>query len=119
MPRPRKNKDDAWMPPRVYLGRSAYEYHPKGGGNIRLCDKTSTQAQVWSAWEALMNDRPDYSMLEGLIERFFKSGEFFELAPETQKDYRKYSKKLLMYLGKCRRTLSNLNIFGVIWTSGE
>ncbi|KAA5637656.1 integrase, partial [Pseudomonas aeruginosa] len=55
MPRPRQNKDDAWMPPRVYLGRSAYEYHPKGGGNIRLCDKTSTQAQVWSAWEALMN----------------------------------------------------------------
>ncbi len=31
-------------------------------------------------------------MLEGLIERFFKSGEFFELALETQKDYRKYSK---------------------------
>ncbi|GKL80905.1 tyrosine-type recombinase/integrase [Klebsiella pneumoniae] len=100
MPRPRKNKDDAWMPPRVYLGRSAYEYHPKGGGNIRLCDKTSTQAQVWSAWEALMNDRPDYSMLEGLIERFFNSGEFFELAPETQKDYRKYSKKIIDVFGK-------------------
>lgn len=48
MPRARKNKDDAWMPPRVYLGRSAYEYHPKGGGNIRLCDKTCTQAQVWT-----------------------------------------------------------------------
>ena len=30
-----------------------------------------------------------FAMLEGLIERFFKSGELFELALETQKDYRK------------------------------
>ena len=44
MARSRKNKDDAWMPPRVYIGRSAYEYHPKVGGNIRLCDKTCSQA---------------------------------------------------------------------------
>ena len=100
MPRQRKNKDDAWMPPRVYLGRSAYEYHPKGGGNIRLCDKTSTQAQVWTAWEALLNDRPNDSLLVGLIERFFKSGDFFELAPETQKDYRKYSKKIIGVFGE-------------------
>ncbi len=33
-------------------------------------------------------------MLEGLIERFFKSGEFFEAALETQKDYRKFSKNM-------------------------
>ncbi|MFW8080112.1 integrase, partial [Klebsiella pneumoniae] len=38
--------------------------------------------------------------LEGLIERFFNSGEFFELAPETQKDYRKYSKKIIDVFGK-------------------
>lgn len=100
MPRTRKNKDDAWMPPRVYLGRSAYEYHPKGGGNIRLCDKTCTQAQVWTAWETLINDRPDDSVLAGLVEKFFKSGDFFELAAETQKDYRKYSRKVLDVFGK-------------------
>lgn len=100
MPRQRKNKNDAWMPPRVYLGRSAYEYHPKGGGNIRLCDKTSTQAQVWTAWDALLNNQHDNSLLTGLIERFFKSGDFFELASETQKDYRKYSKKIIEVFGK-------------------
>lgn len=88
------------MPPRVYLGRSAYEYHPKGGGNIRLCDKTSTQAQVWTAWEALINDRPDDSLFAGLVERFFQSGDFFELAAETQKDYRKYSQKILAVFGQ-------------------
>ncbi|VTP13181.1 Phage integrase family protein [Phytobacter ursingii] len=100
MPRARKNKEDCWMPPRVYLGKSAYEFHPKGGGNIRLCDKTCTQAQVWTAWEALINDRPDDSLFAGLVERFFKSGDFFELALETQKDYRKYSQKLLAVFGK-------------------
>lgn len=100
MPKARKNKEDAWMPPRVYLGRSAYEYHPKGGGNIRLCDKTCTQAQVWTAWEALLNDRPDDSLFAGLVERFFKSSDFFELAVETQKDYRKYSQKILAVFGQ-------------------
>ena len=100
MPRARKNKDDAWMPPRVYLGRSAYEYHPKGGGNIRLCDKSCTQAQVWAVWETLINDRPDDSAFTGLVDRFFKSGDFFELAAETQKDYRKYSRKVLDVFGK-------------------
>lgn len=88
------------MPPRVYLGRSAYEYHPKGGGNIRLCDKSCTQAQVWTAWEALINDRPDDSVFAGLVDKFFKSGDFFELAAETQKDYRKYSRKVLDVFGK-------------------
>lgn len=100
MARARKNKEDAWMPPRVYLGRSAYEFHPKGGGNIRLCDKSCTQAQVWTAWEALINDRPDDSLFAGLVERFFKSGDFFELAGETQKDYRKYSQKILAVFGQ-------------------
>ncbi|WP_312122948.1 tyrosine-type recombinase/integrase [Kosakonia cowanii] len=100
MPRRRKNKEDAWMPPRVYLGRSAYEFHPKAGGNIRLCDKTSTQAQVWAAWESLMNQRPDDSLFAGLIELFFKSADFFELAKETQKDYKKYSKKIIDVFGK-------------------
>lgn len=88
------------MPPRVYLGRSAYEFHPKGGGNIRLCDKACSQAQVWTAWEALINERPDDSHFAGLVERFFKSGDFFELASETQKDYRKYSQKVLAVFGQ-------------------
>lgn len=83
MPRIRKNKDDAWMPPRVYMGRSAYEFHPINGGNIRLCDKTATQAQVWAAWEALINERPDTTTLAGLVERFLKSADFFGLAVET------------------------------------
>ena len=100
MARLRKNKEDTWMPSRVYLGKSAYEFRPKGGGNIRLCDKTSSRAQVWSAWEALIDNTPDDSLFTGLVERFFKSADFFELAPETQKDYRKYSQKILAVFGQ-------------------
>ncbi|MBA0162249.1 tyrosine-type recombinase/integrase [Pectobacterium versatile] len=85
---------------RLYLGRSAYEYHPKGGGNIRLCDKTCTRAQVWTAWEALINDRPNDSLFSGLTEKFFTSGDFFELSTETQKDYKKYSRKILAVFGQ-------------------
>lgn len=87
------------MPSRVYIGHSAYEYHPKGGGAVRLCDKTATQAEVWVAWEKLVSNRPDDSLFTALVNKFFKSGDFSELAFETQKDYRKYSVKVLVEFG--------------------
>ncbi|MBK0032712.1 tyrosine-type recombinase/integrase [Erwinia sp. S43] len=100
MARPRANKADLWMPPRTYRGRSAYEFHPKNGGAIRLCGFDSTQAEVWSAYEALINDRKNEDFFEGLTESFFTSADFFELSFETQKDYRKYSVKVLSVFGK-------------------
>jgi len=100
MARVRVNKEDQWMPPRTYRGRSAYEFKPKNGGTIRLCDITSTPSQVWSAYEALINDRTDENTFSGLVENFFKSADFFELGKETQKDYRKYSLKVISVFGK-------------------
>ncbi|KQN56760.1 tyrosine-type recombinase/integrase [Erwinia sp. Leaf53] len=100
MPRVRANKEDLWMPPRTYRGRSAFEFKPRNGGTIRLCDITSTQSQVWAAYEALINDRRDEDAFAGLTERFFSSADFFELSVETQKDYRKYSIKVLSVFGQ-------------------
>ena len=100
MARVRVNKEDQWMPPRTYRGRSAYEFKPKNGGTIRLCDITSTPSQVWSAYEALINDRTDENTFSGLVENFFKSADFSELGTETQKDYRKYSLKVISVFGK-------------------
>lgn len=100
MARVRVNKEDQWMPPRTYRGRSAYEFKPKNGGTIRLCDITSTPSQLWSAYEALINDRTDENTFSGLVENFFKSADFFELGTETQKDYRKYSLKVISVFGK-------------------
>ena len=98
MARPRKH--NLWAPPRVYRGHSAYEFHPKNGGAIRLCALTSTPAQVWAAYEALINDRKVEDFFEGLVEKFFSSADFFELAQETHKDYRKNSVKILAVFGK-------------------
>jgi len=100
MARVRKNAADAWMPPRVYRGRSAFEFKAKNGGTIRLCDADSSPSQVWTAYEALINDRKREDLLEGLAESFFNSADFFELAKETQKDYRKYAVKILVVFGK-------------------
>lgn len=100
MARTRKNKDDVWMPPRVYRGRSAFEFKPKNGGAIRLCGFECSQSQVWAAYEALINDRKNENAFEGLAEQFFNSADFFELASETQKDYRKYAVKVISVFGK-------------------
>lgn len=39
----RIRKKDAWLPSRVYRGKSAYEWHPKSGGCVRLCGLGATQ----------------------------------------------------------------------------
>jgi integrase len=100
MGRKRKNKASAWMPPRVYMGKSAYEYHPKDGGNIRLCDRTCSQSEVWAAWEKLLKETPKSNILESLIKKFFNSPDFYDLAKETQKDYLKYSKPVIAVFGQ-------------------
>ncbi|MEA9393152.1 tyrosine-type recombinase/integrase [Acerihabitans sp. TG2] len=100
MGRKRKNSQDNWMPPRTYRGRSAYEFKPIAGGAIRLCGFDATAAQVWTAYENLINNRKDESIFEGLVGKFFNSTDFFELAVETQRDYRKYSQKVLAVFGQ-------------------
>ncbi|NYA43107.1 tyrosine-type recombinase/integrase [Serratia fonticola] len=99
MGRKRSNPKDNWMPPRTCRGRSAYEFKPKLGGTIRLCGFDSTPAQVWAAYEALINDQQNKNDLDYLVKLFFKSPDFMELALETQKDYRKYSVKVLSVFG--------------------
>lgn len=99
MGRKRSNPADNWMPPCTCRGRSAFEFKPKNGGTIRLCGFESTPAQVWAAYEALINNKKDESTFDGLVDSFFNSGDFMELATETQKDYRKYAVKVLAVFG--------------------
>ncbi|EPC5388233.1 tyrosine-type recombinase/integrase [Serratia proteamaculans] len=99
MGRKRSNPEDNWMPPRTCRGRSAYEFKPKLGGTIRLCGFDSTPAQVWAAYEELINDQQKKNDFSYLVQQFFQSADFMELAMETQKDYRKYSVKVLGVFG--------------------
>ncbi|HDS1208908.1 TPA: tyrosine-type recombinase/integrase [Shewanella algae] len=95
----RKNKADSSLPLRVYRGRSAFEWKPKGGGTVRLCSLDSPMSEVWRQYEAVSSEAENASTVSGLVSRFFASADFIELSKETQKDYRKYSKNILAVFG--------------------
>ncbi len=85
----RKNKADAWLPSRVYRGKSAFEWHPKAGGSVRLCSLDATPAEVWTAYEdaeAKHGKKPRYSVGR-LAAEYFESRTFLRRRPRTQRDY--------------------------------
>jgi site-specific recombinase XerC len=95
-----RKKEDQWMPPRVYRGRSAFELKPVGGGTIRLCDLTSQQSKVWKAYEDYMSIADSKHTVNHLVSEFFDSADFRDLSAHTRKDYKKYSKRVLSAFGK-------------------
>ncbi|MEQ9721257.1 tyrosine-type recombinase/integrase [Yersinia alsatica] len=96
----RKNPEDAVLPPRVYRGKSKYEFHPARGGAIILCPLSAPISHVWTCYEKINNEPLEKATLNKLTELFFHSADFCELAIETQKDYRKYARRLLLVFGK-------------------
>ncbi|GBL02964.1 tyrosine-type recombinase/integrase [Glaciecola sp. KUL10] len=96
----RRNKEDAWMPARVYRGKSAYEFHPKNGGAIRLCSLNAAKWEVLKAHEDQLNKLDSKNSLAALINEFFESADFADLAKTTQSDYQKYSRKIIAVFGK-------------------
>lgn len=52
-----------------------------------------------AAYEELINDQKKKNDFAYLVQQFFQSADFMELALETQKDYRKYSVKVLGVFG--------------------
>lgn len=70
MPRIRKNPEDNWMPPRVRLGKSAYEFRTPDGRTVRLCNRDLSKSQVWAAYENFINDIKVGSNFHALCEEF-------------------------------------------------
>lgn len=101
-PSKRKNEADKWMPPRVYKGRSAYEYHPPGGGNIRLCALTASKADVWVEYEKHFKADTKQGTVAFLITGYTSDKNFIALAPQTQKDYLDCKEKINDVFGKMR-----------------
>ncbi|MHA7847275.1 tyrosine-type recombinase/integrase [Serratia sp. D1N4] len=95
----RKNPADHWMPPRVYRGRSAYEFRNNKGQVIRLCALDCAQSAVWAAYEKHVEQQKEDETFKTLANRFLTSAEFTDLAFETQKDYHKYANKLMPVFG--------------------
>lgn len=96
----RKNPADAVLPPRVYRGKSKYEFHPASGGSVSLCPLDSPVSLVWAKYEAALKDIEEKTNLSGLIDEFFASADYHKLGNETRKDYKKYSRKLIPVFGK-------------------
>lgn len=96
----RKNPSDNALPPRVYRGKSKFEFHPASGGSISLCPLTASISEVWARYEAALLEVDKKTNLSGLVAEFFASADFCKLSPETKKDYQKNAKKLLPVFGK-------------------
>lgn len=102
MARTRKDPKDNHLPKRVYRGRSAYEFKHPDGRTIRLCSLDSDKSVIWSHYEKLINEDKCTETYASLVEEFFKSVDFMDLSGETQKDYTKYSRKVLPIFGKMK-----------------
>ncbi|MGM0514918.1 MAG: tyrosine-type recombinase/integrase [Pseudomonadota bacterium] len=95
----RKNHADNWMPPRVYRGRSVYEFRHNNGRTIKLCPLDAAQSTVWLEYEKYIEQQKNEETFKTLSNRFLTSAEFTDLAFETQKDYQKYANKLMPVFG--------------------
>jgi len=101
-PSNRINDKDKWMPKRVYKGKSAYEYHPPGGGCIRLCSLDAPRSDVYLAYEQHFQEKNDKKTIAFLIESYIKSDIYIQLKPETQRDYLDCKKRINQVFGKMR-----------------
>lgn len=102
----RKNKSDKWMPPRVYRGKSRYEYRPKGGGTVKLCkrpkdgvESESLKAQVWAEYAKAKERPPIVYDVDKLIAEYHASPQLKSVSRRTQQDYERYSKRVSRVFG--------------------
>lgn len=98
MSRRRKNKEDAWLPQRVYRGKSAFEFRPRQGGVIRLCKLTASKSEVFQALARVLDE--ERLTVAGLATGYFNCDRYADLKPRTQDDYQQCWKKLEPVFGK-------------------
>lgn len=103
----RKNKADKWLPPRVYRGRRSYEWHPKGGGSIKLLERPidgveseQVKSAVWAAYAEQVERPPKADDMAALVDAFHTSPQFAQLSALTQRDYLQYSKRIVRVFGE-------------------
>ncbi|ELY4545723.1 tyrosine-type recombinase/integrase [Cronobacter sakazakii] len=104
MGRPRKNKQDNRLPPRVYKYKYSYVWKPKEtGSSITLAPvKGTSMSALWAKYEAEKAKNHDVMTVAKLWNLFLSSPAFTELAPRTQKDYRQHQRALLAVFGKMK-----------------
>ncbi|WP_368750263.1 tyrosine-type recombinase/integrase [Klebsiella aerogenes] len=96
----RKNPADMVYPPRVYRGKSQFEFHPATGGSVTLCPLDSPISLIWTRYETALKNLKEKANLSALIGEFFESADYARLGAETKKDYKKYARKIEAVFGK-------------------
>lgn len=100
----RQRKDagrDAWVPKRVYRGRSAWEWKT-GGKTIRLCRLDQPPAVVLQRYAEAVEINPADDTVAQLAKLYHDSAQFARLSKVTQADYEQAAKKPLAVFGKMR-----------------
>lgn len=101
MPKPRINKEDDWLPSRVYRGKSSYEWRPPGGYQPLLkiqrnpdgsiFEPPEVKRAVLEAWETAISIQSQQKNVDYWLTKFFVNRRFLKLDNSTQSDYRRYS----------------------------
>ena len=88
-----------WMPKGVFFRPSGYYWKP-GGTTEKLAPADSTKAEVWVAYEKVIEGRKNMLTFSQLWKKFLNSTDYADLAPRTQKDYLAHEKYLLAVFGE-------------------
>ena len=101
MGRQRIKKDD-WLPPRVYRGKSSYEWRPKDAKYVAICplqrdaegnivEPPEVKRRVIEQWETKKQLQKQQKNVDYWLTKFFVDQRYLKLGKDTQKDYRRYS----------------------------
>jgi integrase len=102
----RKRLIEDWLPLRVYRGRTSYEFRPKNGGALKLgkfkkddngilIEDDELKLKVLNAHASILNGGSDRNV-EWLIQSYFESKQFLQLATNSQKLYTQLANKYLL-----------------------
>ncbi len=101
---PRKRTKDDHLPNRVYRTKSgSYQYHPRGGGSIKLGGKKATMTDIETAYKRI-TQRENPNSLHYLIDIYKKTESWDRLSPVTQADYEQSEKILVKVFGAANMT---------------
>lgn len=94
----KRRSEDAWMPPRVYRGKSKFELRPRTGGYVVLCGLDADRSTVWAAYHQI-TAAPDPTTFGGLLTAYLGSPQFAKLAEQTKRAYQRYAGQLRQVFG--------------------
>ncbi|XZZ63297.1 tyrosine-type recombinase/integrase [Microbulbifer sp. SSSA002] len=98
----RRNPENAWMPPNVERYKSGFRVNRRGYPTKHLAKPDASKAEVWTAYERYLAGLVEKEFtLKDLVELYFASPQYTKhIKPQTQKDYHRYSLRILAVFGE-------------------